>query len=87
MWVVAAIRGHVDGFCQEVAGKDSWIDSHNFEWGYSQPFSVEVEFRSRLNCVCCSRSQHLTLNSDVTHSMQKYIQNDYPFCGGYNDCF
>lgn len=30
MWIVVAIHGHVDDFCQEVAGNDSWIDSHNF---------------------------------------------------------
>jgi len=56
MWIVVAVHGHVDDFCQEVAGNDSWIDPHNFKWGFTQPFSVEVEFQSVFNCVCFSRS-------------------------------
>jgi len=68
-------------FARKFAGSDSWIDSHNFNGDILSHFLWRLNSSADL-IVSAAAGLNASLNSYLTHNMQKYIQNDYPFCGG-----
>jgi len=73
-------------FARKFAGSDSWIDSHNFNGDILSHFLWRLNSSADL-IMSAAAGLNASLNSYLTHNMQKYYRMITHSVGGYNDCF